>query len=223
MISRVLPLLFSTLLLLSFAVWSPAQAQRMKDSIDYTLDDGIMSPEEMMMEAQDIQRQCSRNAYQRVYFKCECLAGAFLQQREKLGPMAMQSDIYTTITNSSETSASCANTESFALRVYESCLSFTQDFNRTELRDNNDYCTCAANKASLDFGKAPRLSPMYIQALRMNAMTECRKPDVVKQYASRVGKESPPANAAEATPETASPPSSEGKITGETTTSKTVN
>lgn len=225
MISRVLPLLLSTILLLSFAAWSPAHAQRMKDSIDYTLDDGIMSPEEMMLEAQDIQTQCSRNAYQRVYFNCECLAGAFLQQREKLGPLAMQYDIYNRITNSKETSSSCANTEAMAARVYQSCLGFTQDFDRTELRDNNDYCTCAANKAARDFGRAPRLSSMYIQALRMNAMTRCRDPEVVKEYASRTlakDAEAAEAPAAQAPEKTAQPPA-EGKITGEASTSKTVN
>lgn len=223
MISRVLPLFLSTILCLSFAAWNPAQAQRMKDSVDYTLDDGIMSAEEMIMEAQDIQSQCSRNAYQRVYFNCECLAGAFLQQREKLGPLTMQSDIYNTITNSAETSASCANTESIAARVYQSCLAFTQDFNRTELRDNNDYCTCAANKAALDFGRAPRLSSMYIQAVRMNAMTQCRDPDVIKQYASRLAADNAASDSTSPTPEKTAPPPSVGNTTGGSSTSRTVN
>lgn len=189
MISRYLTLLFLTMLCLSASAWPHAHAQFIKDSIYYTLDDGIMSPEEMQMEAQDIQRECSKNAYQRIYFNCECLAGAFLQQREKLGPMVMQSEIYKTITNSRQTSASCANKEAVAARVYQSCLTFTQDFNRTELQDNNDYCTCAANKTAIDFGRAPRLSSTYIQNLRLNAMAQCRDPAVLKEFASRLATE----------------------------------
>ena len=148
-----------------------------KDSVDYTMDDGIMSEEEMMMEAQQMYTLCDMNAYQKVYFNCSCLAGAFLQQREKLGPLVTQDEIFTTITNSAQVSPSCANTEYIAGKAYESCRNFRSNYARTEISDDNtDYCTCVANKMANDFGTQPRLSGQYVETLRFNAMRACEDP-----------------------------------------------
>ena len=161
-----------------------------KTPVDYTLDDGVMSKDEMELEAQDMYKLCENNAYQRRYFKCECLAGAFLQQREKLGPMVEQYDIFKTITNSKETDARCANTEEVAGRAFKACLSFTRNYARMEFnKDNEDYCTCAANKVARDYSKAPRLSGSYVEALRMNAMTLCKDPEGRKKLKAEGARE----------------------------------
>lgn len=169
-----------------------------KDSIDYTLDDGVMSKEEMEMEAQDVYALCNQNAYQKKFFNCSCLAGAFLQQREKRGPMITQNEIFTIITNSAETDASCANVAEMAGNAYNSCISFSTNYSRTEMdTSNEDYCTCAANKSARDFSKAPRLSSQYIEEIRRNAMIVCRDPKFRKDYAALSAKEDAAKKAAE--------------------------
>lgn len=182
-------------LLLAFALLSPAAfAQEVRkdlvvrNSLDYTMDDGVMSKEEMEMEAQDVYRLCTANVYQKKYFDCACLAGAFLQQREKLGPLVMQYEIHKIITNSPETNASCANTADIAGDAYESCVSYIRGYSETELEDPKDYCTCVANKMARDYSKAPRLSTGYVETLRSNAMNECTDPQrraVMKTQADR--------------------------------------
>ncbi len=147
----------------------------MQDSTYYTLDDGVMDQDEMMEEADTMYRLCELNAYQKKYFDCGCFAGAYLQQREKLGPIATQSDIYESVTNSALTSNSCANTELIAGEAYEDCLRFSSQFRELAL-DNDQYCTCAANKMAKDFAKAPRLSAGYITNIRTNAMEFCEDP-----------------------------------------------
>lgn len=156
---------------------APAQAQDLilHDSTYYTIDDGIMDQDEMMEEADTMYRLCELNAYQKKYFDCGCFAGAYLQQREKLGPIATQSDIYESVTNSATTSNSCANTERIAGEAYDDCLRFASQF-RELARDNDEYCTCAANKMANDFAKTPRLSSGYITNIRTNAMEFCEDP-----------------------------------------------
>ena len=135
-------------------------------------------------------RLCEINAYQKRLFNCACLAGAFLQQREKLGPMVMQYEIYETITNSPEVSSSCANTPEIAGQAYNSCLTFAENYGPTEFDpDTIDVCTCVANKVARDFTKLPRLSPQYVQILRSDAMTSCKDPNFRKQYKALSAKE----------------------------------
>lgn len=161
--------------LLVFA--APARADVIKDSVDYTLDDGVMSKAEMEAEARDMYTLCNLNVYQKRYFSCECIAGAFLQEREKLGPLALQEDIYEDIINGNSTSASCANIEQIAGETYASCISFSQNYSDTEIDDkNNEVCACTANKMARDFYKLPRLNMGYIENLRMIAMKDCRDP-----------------------------------------------
>ena len=70
---------------------SPAAAQVnerniVKDSIYFMLDDGIQTPEEMEEEAKYVHGLCASHVNQRLFFDCECIAGAFLSEREKRGP-----------------------------------------------------------------------------------------------------------------------------------------
>lgn len=168
--------LFSLFILtLAAFLASPAMAQKIKNSLDYTMDDGIMDEEEMMMEAQDMYKLCTRNAYQRKRFKCDCLAGAYLQQREKLGPTIMQHEIYKIITNSKEVNPNCVNTEDMAADVYKQCMGLAINDMRTELSpDNDSFCTCVANRSANQFKKAPRMAMPYIESIRMNAYEYCR-------------------------------------------------
>lgn len=144
-----------------------------KDSLYFTMDDGIQSPEEMVEEAEYVLGNCRNNAYQKQYFNCECIAGAFLQQREKLGPLALQQEILDRLMKSRN--ATCANTEEIAGKTYQSCMDYAA-MSRELATDNEEYCTCAANKAALDFTKSPRLNSRHIRNVKSKAMAFCDNP-----------------------------------------------
>ncbi|PZQ46344.1 MAG: hypothetical protein DI551_05360 [Micavibrio aeruginosavorus] len=144
-----------------------------KTPLDYTADDGIMSEDEMMEEAMYFQQGCSSNSYQKMYFDCKCLAGAYLQVREKNGPLMTHEEIFNIITNSKQTQ--CANTAQIAGTAYEVCITYAQE-NFELRRDNPEYCGCVANKLARDFTKEPRLGVGYVEYLRASAMMYCKDP-----------------------------------------------
>lgn len=161
---------------------SPSEPMSLKDPLDYTLDDGIMDQQEMEAEARDMYRLCVINPYQKTYLDCECVAGAFLQQREELGPMVEQSDIYDGILQNK--GANCARTENVAGTTYESCMNYATTY-REMARDNPEYCTCVANQVALNFKKTPVVNPAYVSRLNYNAMTSCDDPANRPQRSAR--------------------------------------
>ena len=144
-----------------------------KDSVYYTLDDGIMSPEEMEAEANDVYRLCDMNPYQKTFINCECLAGAFLIQREKSGPVTPQFEILDALAKNK--GANCANTEEVAGITYENCMDFADTYRELE-RDNPEFCECVANRVALRFRRTPVLEPAYISDLNVEAMGFCTTP-----------------------------------------------
>jgi hypothetical protein len=146
-----------------------------KDSITYTMDDGVMSPKEMEAEARHIYRLCDANPYQKTYFDCACLGGAFLQQREKLGPMTPQFEIFESLTK--RKGSRCANAPAVAGETYEFCINHRLTYYELSTdRENESYCSCVANKMARDFTKEPVLDMVYIDAVKINAMTYCDDP-----------------------------------------------
>lgn len=168
---------FFLFVFLSFAALSPALAQNndltLRDSVYYTLDDGVMSPEEMEAEATDMYRLCEMNPYQKTFINCECLAGAFLIQREKDGPMTPQFEILEKIRKNE--GANCANTEQVAGTTYGTCMDYANAYRELE-RDNPAYCECVANRVALRFRRTPVLEPAYISDLNVEAMGFCAVP-----------------------------------------------
>lgn len=144
-----------------------------EDNITYTLDDGLMSKEEMEREARYINDLCSKNPFQNKYLNCECLAGEFLLERERVGPVPMQIDILEDMTMSGKTK--CANTEHIAGESYTECLEKSKIFRELE-DDHVPYCTCVANKAALEFKKRPVLVSTYISGLKAKADVYCNEP-----------------------------------------------
>lgn len=169
------------LLLIVFSGLSSAAARAnddlvMRDSVYYTWDDGIMSPEEMEMEANDVRRLCEANASQKNLFNCECLAGAFLQQREKYGPTMRQSQIFTDITLKNPVK-SCANAVMVAGNSYTNCLEQTASLRPlAKSADNEEYCVCVSNKVAKEFEQYPAMSPSYVRELNYNALLHCDDP-----------------------------------------------
>ncbi len=167
------------LLIALFALAIPAAARAQiddltgQDSVYFTLDDGIMTPDEMEKEAGYVYRLCAENPYQSTYFNCECLAGAFLLQREKLGPMTPQYQILDRLMKSS--SAQCPNTPAIAGDAYKTCNAYVRS--RRELaNDNREFCECVANRVANRFDRSPRLSTQYVGALTSNAINYCENP-----------------------------------------------
>ncbi len=171
MMRFALPFLF--LLLIATAVYAqPDESAIVKDSIYFTLDDGVMTKEEMEEEAQYVHGLCMDHLYQSLYFNCACIAGAFLQEREKQGPMALQADILTDLYRTGGETAQCGNGPLIAGSVYNDCMVFSETFRRLET-NNEQYCQCVGNRVARDFTSYPYLRTEYILRLRVNAMVSC--------------------------------------------------
>lgn len=168
MIKGLLPLLFLALI---FPL--PAAAQ-VKDSYYFMADDGKQTPEEMEEEADYVFQSCNSNTYQKSYFNCECVAGAFLQAREKLGSVVPQEEILKTITRTSK--AQCANTVEIAGEAYEDCQRYVKMFREYD-KDNEEYCSCVGNTVATRFSETPYLRTTYIRKIRTDALVECNKRD----------------------------------------------
>lgn len=165
------------LLLLLFVTFTSAtlvgQAQSFeaeKDTYYFLKGDGEFSDEEKDEEAFYIYQQCSSNIMQRVYFNCECVAGAFRQIRdsdEKLRPQSMILDeIF------EDDSRGCINKPAIAGENYRFCLNYANTM-RARSKENEGYCTCVANKVADDFGNNPKLKTKNIENLRTDALVSC--------------------------------------------------
>ncbi len=144
-----------------------------QDGFDFMTKDGKMNKEEMEKESRYVFQQCVNNPVQNKYMNCECLAGAFLQQREKLGPTVLQFTIVENLYVSGNTK--CANTEYIAGSTYNECLKKSDTFRELE-NDNEAYCTCVANKVARDFNKKPVANVSYIGSLNSKARVICNDP-----------------------------------------------
>jgi hypothetical protein len=174
---------FALPFLLLFFLALPVNAQEfvVKDSLYFTMDDGIQSQKEMEEEAMFVHELCTSNPYQMTYFDCDCLSGAFLQIREKSGPLVMQNDILNRLVRSND--AVCANAPGIAGDAYKTCELYV-GMSRQFARDNEEFCTCAANKTATDFKNRPRFSISYIRGIKMNALTYCEDPAKRARYLS---------------------------------------
>lgn len=164
--------LFSFIFFLALALIAapgPAAAQ-IKDSYYYMGDDGKQSPQEMEEEAMYVYDTCTSNAYQKTYFDCQCLAGAFMQMREKLGGIAPQEEILQRLTRSDK--AKCANTVVIAGQAYQECQAYAK-ISREYQKDNEEYCTCVGNEVARKFDGSPFLRTQYISDLHTDAMVAC--------------------------------------------------
>lgn len=166
-----LSLLVVTLTLIPLAATS-ANADRgdVKDSIYFMMQDGEYSEEDMQEEALYVRERCSANFVHRTYYDCECLAGAFILEREKHGPMYPQSTIINNLMQNDE--KNCANIAGIAGSVYRECMESSRFF-RDKRNDNEEYCTCAANSTAKKFARNPYMRSAYITNLRADALSEC--------------------------------------------------
>lgn len=195
-------LLFLSALLLASALPAAAQTDggspsddlgtpTTRDSVYYTMDDGIMTKEEMEEEATYIFNMCNLNSTRRNMFNCQCLAGAFLKKREALGPMVPQSDILYELTIGKP--ADCANTDELAGESYKSCMEVMAPHRSYESEEDTiAYCECTANKVAKDFTKRPALAPAYVRVLTYEAYLYCDKPENRAKKPAEAKAESPP-------------------------------
>lgn len=146
-----------------------------RDSVYFTMDDGIMTPDEMEEEATYIFNMCDLNVTQRNMFNCQCLAGAFLKKREALGPTVPQFDILQDLTLGHP--VDCANTEALAGQTFKACMDFMAPHRSYESREDNiAYCECTANKVANDFTRDPALAPSYVRRLTYTSFLYCNDP-----------------------------------------------
>jgi hypothetical protein len=159
-----------TAFLLAFILPSASQAQ-VKDSFYFMKDDGEFSPAEKDEEAAYIFNQCQSNPFQKIYFDCACIAGEFRNQRDAEDLIPQGELINNIVDNPPE---SCINTTVIAGDVYEECLAYSKVF-RARAKNNEDYCSCAANRSALGFKDKPDLKLSNIEKIRSNAMVSCAR------------------------------------------------
>lgn len=168
MIKTLTYILFSSLFLM---VVTPVKAEITKDSFYFMKDDGEFSDEEKDEEAAYIYEVCETNVFQRTYYNCECIAGAFRQERdkEKLIPQ-------NTLLNSlySENKKDCTNKTAIAGEAYQFCQHFAKTYRNRE-KNNQQYCECVARKVAKDFATRPILRAGYIGGLKTDALVSCRR------------------------------------------------
>lgn len=142
-----------------------------KDSFYFMKDDGIFSDEEKDEEAEYIYAQCASNTFQKIYYDCRCIAGAFRVQRdaEKLIP---QDQILNDLLDDQD--LGCVNTMQIAGDSYEFCMEYAT-ISRSRKKNNDKYCGCVANKTALDFKKKPVLRLSNIEKIRTNALVSCAR------------------------------------------------
>lgn len=164
---------YIVLFLAAFLIAAPASAQ-IKDSYYFMADDGKQSPEEVMEEAQYVFDTCDTNVFQKVYFDCQCLAGTFLQARDKYGAIAPQQEIINDILYGSN--ARCANAVGIAGKAYESCMESAK-YTREYDKDNEEYCSCVGNTTAKRFSERPRLTVGHIRRVQASALSDCHNRD----------------------------------------------
>lgn len=143
------------------------------DSFYYMKDDGIFSDEEKDEEAMHIYQRCNGNYLRRLYYDCSCIAGQFRLERD-VGELVPQSIILNKVYNGRNTP--CANTVNIAGNSYSKCLTYTASMRKLATEENNEeYCTCVANKFALDFTKKPLLNLRYIENMQTDSMMECER------------------------------------------------
>ncbi|HEU4838577.1 MAG TPA: hypothetical protein VFS88_04100 [Micavibrio sp.] len=162
-----------------------------RDSVYFTMDDGIMTPNEMEKEATYIFNMCDLNVAQKNMFNCQCLAGAFLKKREALGPTVPQFDILYDLTLGHP--VDCANTEALAGTTYKACMDFMTPHRSYESPEENiAYCECTANKVANDFTKTPALAPAYVRHLTYESYLYCNDPQNREKKAAQAKTETLP-------------------------------
>jgi hypothetical protein len=162
-----------------------------RDSVYFTMDDGIMTPDEMEEEATYIFNMCDLNVAQRNMFNCQCLAGAFLKKREALGPTVPQFDILQDLTLGHP--VDCANAEALAGQTFKACMDFMTPHRTYESKEDNiAYCECTANKVAKDFTRTPALAPAYVRRLTYNSYLYCNDPQNREKNASHAKTETLP-------------------------------
>ncbi len=153
---------------------NPDAIYEYQDSIYFTLDDGIQTPEEMEREAMYVARMCRMNAFQNKYYDCECFGGAFLVQREKLGPTVPQESIIMDLVKGK---TACANTVVIAGEYYQQCLDFQATYyEMSSEQDNEKLCSCTGNRAANEYSKKPILDPGYAASMLYTGMRYCKDP-----------------------------------------------
>ncbi len=129
--------------------------------------------EQLEAEAMEVYGFCEENGYQKGMYSCECVSGAFLQMREWVGPAPMQSELMTKVYGSAN--PNCADITLISDDAMRNCMTGRAVFNETAA-DNEEYCSCVAQKVAEIFKKKPDPLPSYMQAVQMHADSLCNDP-----------------------------------------------
>ncbi len=125
----------------------------------------------MEEESQYVYEQCTYQPVLKTYYNCECLAGAFLVQREKQGPLVAQEDILQK--SLTDPKIKCTNAANIAGDNYTNCMGILNVLDELG-KTHEKVCSCAANKVARNFEKRPMMEPSFIRDLLMGGMAQCK-------------------------------------------------
>lgn len=169
----------------------------LKDSVYFTLDDGVMSQKEMEEEAQYVYGTCGENAVLRTYIDCACFSGAFLKERETLGPTISQQQIMFTLVQKNPT---CVNGPAVAGIIYKRCMNYYNVYSElTPQKEREEVCSCAGREVVRRFTRAPVADASYISSLSLSASMACEDPARRARITAENGVGAPSASPAAAT------------------------
>lgn len=159
---------------LCFSIAAPASAQTLKkddwrDSIDFLMDDGEMTPDEMEEEALGVYSRCVNNPIKTAHYDCECIGAKFLVEREKAGPYELQYNLLQIVYTQTP---KCVNDVAIAGKNYQDCKVNVEIMRRGE-SNNEEYCECVGRRSVTEFKLLPGLRNRTIQYTRANAMSYC--------------------------------------------------
>jgi len=144
-----------------------------KDEIYYMTDDNKFSDEEKDQEATYIYARCQNNALEKIYYNCECVAGAFRTERDRREDFIPQDVVYNSLfTKDIAPRYNCANDVEIAGDAYQKCMTYSK-VQRKRKGYHDEYCSCVANKMARNFKKEPQLRMSHISDLRVDAMLTC--------------------------------------------------
>ncbi|MGH1398045.1 MAG: hypothetical protein ACRBCT_02415 [Alphaproteobacteria bacterium] len=148
------------------ALEAPASAESIYDLI----------PDEFLLEAKNFVRQCEGNSQLALYYNCECMGAAFLDERIKQGPDVSASSIELQLARGKQ----CKDASGIAAQRYESCFNMPVELPRDMTPEQ--YCECYANEFAKVFEEYGGMFGSRENVKMMaRARMVCGRPDLARR------------------------------------------
>ena len=120
---------------------------------------------QILDETEQVQRDCEVKAFYAKWHDCRCIAAKFLDERLERGPDADQAMMLV------ELGSKCVDEAGVAGYSYNECMNIGG--NSSNPVDNDNYCTCYANKMAAIYRDNPATTISDITHLSIAAYGQC--------------------------------------------------